>query len=74
MILAAGRYLAPRTKLDERLPQGLGARHQVAAGITATTQAITLCISQSTGTVSIFKEGRLITDIQKPWGRNADSL
>ena len=38
------------------------------------TQAIALCISQSTGTVSIFKEGRLITDIQKPWGRNAESL
>jgi diadenylate cyclase len=74
VILAAGRYLAPRSKLDEKLPQGLGARHQAAAGITAITQAIALCISQSTGTVSIFKEGRLITDIQKPWGRNAESL
>ena len=74
VILAAGRYLAPRSKLDEKLPQGLGTRHQAAAGITAMTQAIALCISQSTGTVSIFKEGRLITDIQKPWGRNAESL
>ena len=74
VILAAGRYLAPRSKLDEKLPQGLGTRHQAAAGITATTQAIALCISQSTGTVAIFKEGRLITDIQKPWGRNAESL
>jgi diadenylate cyclase len=70
----AGRYLAPRSKRDERLPQGLGTRHEAAASITATTQAIALCISQSTGTVSIFKEGRLITDIQKPWGRTADSL
>jgi diadenylate cyclase len=74
VILAAGRYLAPRSKLDEKLPQGLGTRHQAAAGITTTTQAIALCISQSTGTVAIFKEGRLITDIQKPWGRNAESL
>jgi len=74
VILAAGRYLAPRSKLDGRLPQGLGTRHEAAASITAMTQAIALCISQSTGTVSIFKEGRLITDIQKPWGRNADSL
>ena len=63
-----------RSKLDEKLPQGLGTRHQAAAGITAMTQAIALCISQSTGTVSIFKDGRLITDIQKPWGRNAESL
>jgi diadenylate cyclase len=74
VILAAGRYLAPRSKLDEKLPQGLGTRHQAAASITAMTQAIALCISQSTGTVSIFKDGRLITDIQKPWGRNAGSL
>jgi len=74
VVLAAGRYLAPRSKLEERLPQGLGTRHEAAASITAMTQAIALCISQSTGTVSIFKEGRLITDIQKPWGRHADSL
>jgi len=74
VVLAAGRYLAPRGKLDGRLPQGLGTRHEAAASITAMTQAIALCISQSTGTVSIFKEGRLITDIQKPWGRQADSL
>jgi diadenylate cyclase len=74
VILAAGCYLAPRSKPDEKLPQGLGTRHQAAASITAITQAIALCISQSTGTVSIFKEGRLITDIQKPWGRNAESL
>jgi len=74
VILAAGRYLAPRSKLEERLPQGLGTRHEAAASITATTGAIAVCVSQSTGTVSIFKEGRLITDIQKPWGRTAESF
>ncbi|MGP0062953.1 MAG: DNA integrity scanning protein DisA nucleotide-binding domain protein [Isosphaeraceae bacterium] len=74
VILAAGRYLAPRGKLDQPLPQGLGTRHEAAASITATTGAIALCISQSTGTVSIFKGGRLVTDIQKPWGRAAGSL
>jgi diadenylate cyclase len=74
VILAAGRYLAPRTKVDGKWPLGLGTRHEAAASVTAMTQAIAFCISQSTGTVSIFKEGRLITDIQKPWGRNAESL
>jgi diadenylate cyclase len=74
VILAAGRYLAPLSKLGEKLPQGLGTRHQAGASITATTQAIALCISQSTGAVAVFKEGRLITDIQKPWGRNAEAL
>jgi DNA integrity scanning protein DisA with diadenylate cyclase activity len=74
VVLAAGRYLAPHNKLEERLPQGLGTRHEAAASITAITRAVSLCVSQSTGTVSIFKDGRLITDIPRPRGRIPDSL
>jgi diadenylate cyclase len=74
VILAAGRYLAARGKLDQSLPHGLGTRHEAAASITGSSEAVALCISQSTGTVSVFKAGRLITDIQKPWGRMPDSL
>ena len=37
VILSAGRYLAPQSKLDEPLPQGLGTRHEAAAAITMTT-------------------------------------
>lgn len=74
VILAAGRYLAPRGKLEQALPHGLGTRHEAAASITAMSQAVALCISQSTGTVSVFKGGRLITDIPKPWGRAAGAL
>jgi diadenylate cyclase len=74
VILSAGRYLVPQGKLDVPLPHGLGARHEAAAGITVTTAATALSVSQSTGTVSIFKGGRLITDIQKPRSRMADEL
>lgn len=74
VVLAAGRYLAPRGKLEEPLVQGLGTRHEAGAGITAVTEAVALCVSQSTGTVSIFKRGRLVTDIQKPRGRGADGF
>jgi diadenylate cyclase len=74
VVLSAGRYLAPRSKLEEPLPQGLGTRHEAAASVTATTDAITLCVSQSTGTISIFKQGRLIADIAKPHGRSLDGL
>ena len=74
VVLAAGRYLAPLGKLEEPLPQGLGTRHEAGASITATTEAVALCVSQSTGTVSIFKRGRLITDIQKPRGRGVEGL
>ncbi|MDG3004494.1 DNA integrity scanning protein DisA nucleotide-binding domain protein [Paludisphaera mucosa] len=74
VVLCAARYLAPRGKLEEPLPQGLGARHEAGAAITVTTEAISVCVSQSTGTVSIFKRGRMILDIQKPRGRHADGL
>jgi diadenylate cyclase len=74
VVLSAGRYIAPQGKPDEPLPQGLGARHEAAAGITATTDALALSISQSTGTVSIFKHGRLVTDIQKPRSRGASDV
>jgi diadenylate cyclase len=74
VILSAGRYLAPQAKLEEPLPQGLGTRHEAAAAITVTSTAIALCISQSTGTISIFKRGRLLTDIVKPRGHAADGL
>jgi hypothetical protein len=74
VVLSAGRYLAPPAKLDEPLPQGLGTRHEAAAGITADTEALALCVSQSTGTVSIFKRGRLLADIQKPRSSAAGEL
>ena len=74
VILCAGRYLVPQGKPEEPLPRGLGARHEAAAGITVTTEAIALSISQSTGTVSIFRRGRLMTDIQKPRSHSGDEL
>lgn len=74
VVLSAGRYLAPRSKLEEPLPQGLGTRHEAAASMTMTTDAVAVCISQSTGTVSIFKRGRLILDIQKPRGPGSDGF
>jgi DNA integrity scanning protein DisA with diadenylate cyclase activity len=74
VILSAGRYLVPQSKLDEPLRPGLGARHEAAAGITMTTDGIALCISESTGTVSIFRQGRLVADIQKPRSGTSDEL
>ncbi|MGC8638809.1 MAG: DNA integrity scanning protein DisA nucleotide-binding domain protein [Isosphaeraceae bacterium] len=74
VVLSAGRYLAPRSKLEEPLPQGLGTRHEAAASTTVTTDSVALCISQSTGTVSIFRRGKLILDIQKPRARGTDGF
>ncbi len=74
VLLSAGRYLTAAARPEEPLSQGLGTRHEAAAAITVTTNAVALCISQSTGTVSIFRGGRLMTDIQKPRSHGADGL
>jgi hypothetical protein len=65
VVLSAGTQLVP-TVAHAPLPSGLGTRHAAAAGITAATSAVALCISQSTGTVSVFKAGTLLADIHRP--------
>ena len=74
VVLSAGRYLTPAARPEEPLSQGLGTRHEAAAAITVTTDSVTLCVSQSTGTISIFRQGRLMTDIPKPRSHSADAL
>ena len=64
VVLAAGRHLSPSVETS-KLPQGLGARHRSAAGITALTNAIAVVISESTGDVRIFSRGKLYMEIEK---------
>lgn len=64
VIMAAGRYLSASME-DAGLPQGLGSRHAAAAGITAVTNAISIVISESTGDVRIFKNGKIFLEIEK---------
>jgi DNA integrity scanning protein DisA with diadenylate cyclase activity len=63
-ILSAGTYLQPG-KRGEKLPQGLGARHEAAASITASTDAIAVTVSESTGTVTTFRAGKIVMEIEK---------
>lgn len=59
---------------EETLPQGLGARHHAAAGITAVTGALAITVSESTGTVTVFRSGRIVTEIEKPRSRRRREL
>lgn len=60
---AAGRILdAPAAGLT--LSKGLGARHWAAAAISKTTGAIAIAVSESTGTVRIFKDGKVVLRIE----------
>lgn len=70
VILACGVYLRPR-KGKTSLPSGLGARHEVAASITACTNSLAVTISESTGTVTIFRKGQIFMKIDKIRSGNA---
>ena len=65
VVLAAGVQLVP-TAAAPQLLNGLGTRHAAACAITASTSAVAIVISQSTGAISIFKSGEMITSIHHP--------
>jgi DNA integrity scanning protein DisA with diadenylate cyclase activity len=67
---SAGTYLdAPTTGL--RLRGGLGARHTSAAAVTMATSAVAVVVSKTTGAVSVFHDGKLVLELEKPAPRAA---
>ncbi len=54
--------------ISEGLPSGLGARHAAAAGITANTRSIAFTVSESDGTVRVWRAGKLLASFE-PSGR-----
>jgi DNA integrity scanning protein DisA with diadenylate cyclase activity len=65
VIVTAGRHLSAALESKD-FPPGLGSRHIAAAGITNVTKAVAMVISQSSGNVSVFKNGKLFVTIEKP--------
>jgi len=68
VVLAAGRYLQASAVSDRKgveLPLGLGARHAAAAAVTVDTRAISISVSQSSGTVRVFKDGDPVLELQQ---------
>jgi DNA integrity scanning protein DisA with diadenylate cyclase activity len=65
IVESAGTYLdAPGKNL--RLRKGLGARHTAAAAITRATDAVSLVISESSGTVTLFDNGKQVLELERP--------
>ncbi|SIQ35489.1 Phosphoenolpyruvate-dependent sugar phosphotransferase system, EIIA 2 [Alkalispirochaeta americana] len=54
---AAGMHLSGKPDPGE-MESGLGARHAAALGITAVADVLAICLSESTGTITLFYEGR----------------
>jgi len=64
VLLTAGRHLSAALESKD-FPKGLGSRHIAAAGITGATHAIAIVISESTGSVRVFKGGKIFVEIEK---------
>ena len=63
IVLSAGRHLdAPAGGIT--LSKGLGARHWAAAAMSKATKAITIAVSESTGTVRIFQDGKVVLRVE----------
>ncbi len=54
---AVGTHLAGRPDPQE-MEAGLGARHAAALGITASADVLAICLSESTGTITLYHKGR----------------
>jgi diadenylate cyclase len=65
VLMTAGSYLNV-TMEGKDFPRGLGSRHLAASGITTVTDAVAIVVSESTGTVRVFKNGRIFVSIEKP--------
>ncbi len=65
VLVTAGRHLSAALGSKD-FPPGLGSRHIAAAGITSVTKAVAIVISESSGNVTVFKNGKLFVTIEKP--------
>lgn len=65
VVKSAGTYLDAPARKGRLLP-GFGARHAAALAITDATDAIAIAVSESSGTVTVFHEGRAILELEKP--------
>ena len=63
VVYAAGRILSAAVE-DLMLSKGLGARHWAAAAISKATDAIAIAVSESTGTVRVFQDGKVVLRIE----------
>jgi len=59
IVEAAGRHLDAVSAVTKQL-KGLGSRHRAAASMTMYCEAIAVVVSESTGRVTIFDEGKVI--------------
>ncbi len=68
--ILAARCVLPVTENDS-FPAHLGMRHRAAMGISETSDALVIVVSEQTGSISIAKEGKLKTELSPKLLRDA---
>jgi diadenylate cyclase len=69
MVIQADRIVAARVQLplaevSSRLGQ-LGSRHRAAVGVTASSDAVVIVVSEETGIVSLAMDGNLVRNVSE---------
>lgn len=63
-VIERSRQILEVSHEDLTMSKGLGSRHWAAAAITRNTKAISIVVSQSTGTVRLYQDGLLVLRIE----------
>ncbi|CAG0965591.1 hypothetical protein PLCT2_01015 [Planctomycetaceae bacterium] len=69
VIQSAGTYLSPPADTKVDLVSGLGARHRAGAAMSKATKAVVIVLSQSTGRVTVYRNGHEIMAVTPPRAR-----
>jgi DNA integrity scanning protein DisA with diadenylate cyclase activity len=64
---SCGALLKTASQGEHELPSGLGARHHAAAAITSVTDSVSVTVSESTGTVTVFSAGRPLVELERAY-------
>jgi DNA integrity scanning protein DisA with diadenylate cyclase activity/mannitol/fructose-specific phosphotransferase system IIA component (Ntr-type) len=68
VIESAGSLIHAPAEFYENLPSGFGTRHSAAAAITKAADCVSICVSASSGQVTIFRKGVMFPLLDKPIG------
>lgn len=66
VIESAGSLIHTPPEFTADLPSGFGARHAAAAAVSRATDCVSLCVSASSGQVTLFRRGVMLPLIERP--------
>lgn len=68
VVESAGSLVYAPAEFYEDLPSGFGSRHSAAAAISRAADCLAVCVSASTGQVTLFRRGVMLPLLERPLG------